>query len=216
MPARRSNWHPNPQRLRAIGPNDQVVRYFKCNTPKPKWMERAAYEALPEAIEVREIRYWIKRLGFRTREVILVTTLTDERTYLADELIALYGDRWQVEVDLRSLKITLGMDVLQCRTVDGVLKEIWMFALVYNLVRLVMLQAAARQGVPPDRISFADACRHLRTFGLVDLAHDLMVNPNRAGRVEPRVIKRRMKKFPLMIQPRDELRQTLVTTDVMD
>ena len=216
LPARRSNWNPNPQLIRAHGANDQVVRYFKCNTPKPKWMAQATYDALPETIEVRELRYQVARKGCRTREVILVTTLTDAQTYPAEELIEHYGDRWQVEVDLRSLKITLGMDVLHCKTVNGVLKEMWMFALVYNLVRLVMLQAAARQGVPPDRISFADARRHLRTFGLVDLMRDLMVNPNRAGRVEPRVIKRRMKKFPLMVKPRDQLRQNLVTTDVTD
>jgi len=98
LPARRRNWNPNPRLIRAIGPNEQVVRDFKCNAPTPKWMQQATYEALPETIEVRELRYWIKRKGFRAREVILVTTLTDEQTYPANELIDLYGDRWQVEV----------------------------------------------------------------------------------------------------------------------
>lgn len=81
------------------------------------------------------------------RVVAGATTLTDEQTYPVQEMIDLYGDRWQVEVDLRTLKVGSGMDVLHCRTVDGVLKEMWMFVLVYNLVRLVMFQGSVRQGV---------------------------------------------------------------------
>lgn len=216
LPAKRRNGQPNDQLVREINSDDQVRRYFKCNSPKPKWMSQAQYDMLPEQIEVRELRYKVERRGFRTRTVILVTTLTNEQTYPAEELTDLYGDRWQIEVDLRSLKISLGMDVLHCKTVDGVLKEIWMCALVYNLVRLVMLQAAERQGVPPDRISFTDALRHLRQFGLSDLDRDLMTNPARPGRVEPRVIKRRMKKFPLMVHPRSALRQGLVNAKITD
>lgn len=216
LSTRRRNGQRNTELVRELGENDQIVRYFKSTTPKPKWMSRDEYDALPEQIEVREVRYRIKRSGFRTRTVILVTTLTDEQTYPEKEIAELYGDRWQVEVELRDLKTSLGMDVLHCKTVEGVLKEIWMFALVYNLVRLVMLQAAARQRTPPDRISFTDALRHLRQFGLTDLNRDLIVNPARPGRVEPRVIKRRMKKFPLMVHPRGKLRQALMKAEVTD
>ena len=202
---------PNSRIVRQHGRNDQVVSYFKRASMKPRWMSQAEFDALPEQIEVRELRYRIRRPGFRVRQVTLVTTLTDAQQYPTDELCDIYGERWQVEVDLRSLKISLGMDVLHCKTVDGVMKELWMFVLVYNLVRLVMLQAARRQKVPVDRISFVDAWRHLRRHGLGELLIDLLVNPRRPGRVEPRVIKRRMKKFPLMVKPRSELRQALTT-----
>jgi len=216
LPTKRRNGQRNTELVREIDEHDQVVRYFKSTAPKPKWMSQAEYDALPDEIEVREVRYRIERPGFRTYTVILVTTLTDEHTYPKDELTDLYGDRWQIEVELRDLKTNLGMDALHCKTVEGVLKEIWMLALVYNLVRLVMLQAAARQRVPPDRISFTDALRYLRQFGLTDLDRDLIVNPARPGRVEPRVIKRRMKKFPLMVKPRGQLRQALLKSEVTD
>ena len=103
------------------------------------------------------------------------------------------------------------MDVLRCKTVEGVLKELAVFVLVYNLVRLVMLRAAQRQKVPPDRVSFIDAWRWLRDARDAREVTDLIVYPRRPGRVEPRVIKRRMKEYPLMKQPRDQLRQLLLS-----
>ena len=118
---------------------------------------------------------------------------------------------WKIETNFRHLKTTKGMDVLKCKTVDGVLKELAVFVLVYNLVRLVMLRAAQRQETPPDRISFIDALRWLRDARGRDEVIDLIVNPLRPGRVEPRVIKRRMKEYPLMKRPRDELRQRLLS-----
>ena len=117
---------------------------------------------MPNSIVVRELRYQIAQPGCRTREVTLVTTLLDPILYPAIELAELYAQRWQIETNLRHLKQTLHMDVLRTKTVAGVQKELLMFALVYNLVRLVMLRAAERQGVPPDRISFTDAMRWLR------------------------------------------------------
>lgn len=213
LPQKQRRGVPNSRVVRRHGRDDQVVAYFKRASMKPRWMSRDTFAGLPEEIEVRELRYRIRRRGFRTREVILVTTLTDAEAYPAEELHEVYGDRWQVEVDLRSLKTSLGMDVLHCKSVDGVTKELWMFVLVYNLVRLVMLEAAYRQGVPVDRISFVDAWRHLRWHGLGELLIDLLVNPHRPGRLEPRVIKRRMKKFPLMVKPRAELRQAMATAE---
>ena len=95
--------------------------------------------------------------GFRAGEVTLVTTLLDAEAYPADELAELYGTRWRVEENLKSLKQTMKMDVLKCMTVDGVLKELTMYALAYNLVRVAMCEAAGRQGVMAERISFVDA-----------------------------------------------------------
>src|SRR5690606_15386402 len=108
------------------------------------------------------------------------------------ELAELYEARWQIETNLRHLKQTMHMDVLRCKTVDGVRKELWMYLIVYNQVRLLMLDAAQRQRVPPDRISFIDALEVLRHRGpRVAAMLMLVVNPHRSGRHEPRVIKRR-------------------------
>ena len=177
-------------------------------------MNQQTYDALPDQIELRELRYRVDRKGFRTSVVTLVTTLLDPQMYPKSQLTQLYGDRWQIEVDLRHIKITLGMDVLRCKTVEGVMKEPWMFMLVYNLIRLAMLQAAQRQRVGPNRISFINALRYLCVLLHAPLDHDLIVNPTRCNRYEPRVIKRRMKKYPLMVHPRHVLRKAMVATEV--
>lgn len=204
---------PKSQWLCRLGKRDQLVRWFKPKT-KPRWMSREAYDALPGELVVRELRYRVRRRGFRTRTITLATTLLDPEKYPAGELAEQYLRRWEIELNFRHLKTTMGMDVLKCKTVDGVLKELAMFVLVYNLVRLVMLRAAQRQKVPPDRISFVDALRWLRDArdsGDPDAMLNLIVNPKRPDRVEPRVVKRRPKKYPLMTRPRQELRQALIT-----
>ena len=131
---------------------------------------------------------------------------------LSDALL-LRSDRWQIETNLKHLKQTMGMDVLHSKTVPGVQKELWIYLIVYNQVRLIMLDAAERQGVPPDRISFIDALDTLRHRGLiVAVALTLVVNPLRPGRHEPRVIKRRKDRYTYMTKPREELRKTLGIT----
>ena len=139
----------------------------------------------------------------------LATTLRDARRYPARALAELYGRRWQAETDLRHLKQTLGMDVLRCQTLFGVLKELTAFAVIYNLVRRVMREAGRRQAVAPNRISFIDALRWLRHARPGEALPDLKVNPARPGRAEPRVRKRRPKEFPVMKRPRAEWRQEL-------
>src|SRR5262249_22580076 len=129
---------------------------------RPRWISAQAYAALPRSLLVRELRFAIAMPGFRSKEMTLVTTLLDPVRYPAEELAQLYFDRWRVEVNLRHLKQTLHLDVLHCKTADGVRKELCMIALVYNLVRLVMLSAAQRQEVLPDRVSFIDVLRWLR------------------------------------------------------
>ena len=103
----------------------------------------------------------------------------------------------------------MGMEILHCKTVAGVLKELYMFAIVYNLIRLVMLEASRLQKVPLDRISFIDALRWLRDTKPDTPLTPLVVNPARPNRFEPRVIKRRMKEYPLMKKPRNKLRKSL-------
>ena len=203
----RSRW------VSVCGMTDQVVEYFKP-VQRPEWMSEAKYRALPESILVRELRYRITAPGFRTREVTLVTTLIDAQAYPADALADLYGTRWRVEENLKSLKQTMKMDVLKCMTVDGVLKELTVYAMAYNLVRVAMGQAAVRQGVEPDRVSFIDALRWLRGAEEGEEMPELVINPSRPGRYEPRVRKRRPKPYPLMRKPRAELRKLLREKDL--
>jgi hypothetical protein len=199
----RSRW------LKALGVHDQLVAWLKPKTC-PSWLTREALAALPETIELREVRYHINTPGFRTRQVTLVTTLLDAAIYRVADLAELYHERWQVETSLAHLKTTMHMDVLHCKTVPGVLKELMVFAIVYNLVRMVMRQSATLQHTEVERISFLDALRWLSAPSPGVPLMTLIVNPARPHRVEPRVKKRRPKSFPFMIKPRQALRQQLV------
>jgi hypothetical protein len=204
---------PRTRWIRAYGLTDQRVEYFKP-VERPDRMSEAEYRALPESIVVRELRYRIEVPGFRTQEVTLVTTLIDAELYPAEALAELYGTRWRVEEHLKALKQTMKMDVLKCMTVEGVLKELTMYALAYNLVRVTMCQAAARQDVVPDRVSFIDALRWLRDAEAGAEMPELVVNPWRPGRYEPRCKKRRPKQYDLMRVPRAELRKRLRDKDL--
>jgi IS4 transposase len=199
----RSRW------LKTIGVHDQLVAWLKPKTC-PSWLAKETLSDLPEALALREVRYRIGTPGFRTRQITLVTTLLDAEVYRVADLAELYRRRWQVETSLAQLKTTMQMDVLRCKTVPGVLKELTVFAIVYNLVRLVMLQSATLQHTAVERISFLDALRWLSAPSTGRPLVALIVNPIRPHRVEPRVKKRRPKSFPFMIKPRQELRQRLV------
>jgi hypothetical protein len=205
---RRAKGLPRSRWIRWQGHRDQQVEYYKPDRA-PKWITAEAYAELPESIVVRELRFAILVPGMRTKEITLVTTLLDAERYPAADLAQLYFDRWQVEVNLRHLKQTLRLDVLRSKTVDGVHKELCMIALAYNLVRIVMLEAARRQDLEPDRISFIDALRWLTSARVDEPLRDLIVRRKRP-RVEPRVRKRRPKEYPLMKRPRAELRKALL------
>jgi hypothetical protein len=197
---------PTSRWLRRLGHRDQLVEYVKP-AARPEWMSAEEWQRLPQTLVVREVRYRVGVPGVRTKEVTLVTTLLDPDRYSAKELARLYGLRWGVETNLRHLKQTLGMDRLHCTTVAGVLKELTMFVLLYNLVRRVMAAAAARQKVAVERISFIDAWRWLQQAEPTSALPDLVVNPHLPGRHEPRVRKRRPKEFSIMKRPRAELRK---------
>jgi hypothetical protein len=199
----RSHW------LTALGAHDQLVTWFKPKTC-PSWLTRETLAALPDALVLREVRYQLDRRGFRTRQITLVTTLLDVALYPVAELAELYRPRWQVETSLAQLKTTMRMEVLHGKTVPGVLKELTVFAIVYNLVRMVMCQSATLQHLTVERISFVDALRWLGAPSTGIPLGALIVNPIRPHRVEPRVKKRRPKSFPFMIKPRQALRQQLV------
>lgn len=205
----RSRW------LRRLGPEDQLVEWLKPASAPP-WMDPAVFAALPEALVVRELRYRVGRPGFRVDEVTLVTTLLDVKIYPKEDLSRLYLQRWEIETCLGHLKTTMKMDVLRCRTVEGVRKELMMFTIAYNLVRLAMLESARCQGVEMGRISFVDALRWLVSPTEGKTLADLVVNPSRPGRREPRAVKRRPKRFPFLTKPRSVLRKELAQKELAD
>lgn len=202
--------HAKSRLIRKLGRFDQIVEYRRADYHKPDWLSKEDWQALPQTLLVRELRYWTKQPGFRTRVITLVTTLLDAEEYPLEELADLYGRRWGVETNFAYLKTTMKMDVLRCQTVEGVQKELLIFAIVYNLVRLVMLAAAERQGVPVARVSFIDALRWLNEACWHRPVLELVINPDRRGRYEPRVKKRRAKEYDLMKLPRSELRKLLL------
>lgn len=199
-----------------LGRGDHVVRWPKRQ--RPDWMDRAIYLGLPDESEVREVRVRVGQPGFRTKVLVVVTTLTDPAVS-ADDLADLYRQRWQAELDLRSLKVTLGMDVLRCRTPDRVRRELWAHLLAYNLIRTAMAQVASSSGRAPRELSVAGTAQALAAlagvlgtasgyaaFVRVVLAYRV---GNRPDRVEPRARKRRPKPYPPLTVPRGEARRRL-------
>jgi hypothetical protein len=201
--------------VRSNGHLDQVVVWSKPKQ-KPRWMTAERFAELPAEITVRELRYEVSTPGFRVRVITLVTTLLDPLIYPKAELAELYRKRWRIELNLRHIKITMKMDSLHCKTVEGVMKELAMFALAYNLVRSVMFDSAwgREVAVAVERMGFLDALRWLTSPIPGGNLSDILINPLRPNRIEPRVIKRRMKKYPLMKEPRKVLRNRLMGQEV--
>jgi Transposase DDE domain len=205
----RSRW------VRQLGPQDQVVHWPKP-VSGPEWMTPEQYAQLPEHLRLRELRYRVLPKGFRVKTITLVTTLVDAERYRVEDLADLFFARWGIETNLAHLKTTMGLDVLKCKTVNGVLKELMVFALIYNCIRLVMSQAARRQQVAIERISFIDAMRWLASAQADEPLPTLVVNRHRPNRYELRVRKRRPKPYPLMTKPRPELRKLLANKTHVD
>jgi hypothetical protein len=193
---------------------------------RPAWMTPAEYDAVPALVRLRAVRVDVRQRGFRSRRLVVVTTLTDAAAYAAEDIAELYRRRWQAELYLRSLKVTLQMDVLRGQTPAMVRKEVWGHLLAYNVIRAVMAEGAARAGVRPDQLSFAGALQtvnaflpHLRTARTLEEAERLWeelvaaVGYHRVGdrpdRIEPRAVKRRPKNYPKLSVPRAEARRRL-------
>jgi hypothetical protein len=196
------------RRMKKLGACDQVTRWAKPRE-KPAYMTQAQFQALPEFLDVREVKRTVRSPAGRRRIVVLITTLLDPQAYPAEELVALLEGRWQIEVNLRHLKTTMGMEILRSQSSAGIEKELGMFLVVYNLVRLVMLQAAVRQAVGVSRIGFADALYWVRHRDLTEPMPRLEVIPLRQDRPEPRVLKRRPKPYPRIRKPRHVLQKKL-------
>jgi hypothetical protein len=209
---------PTSQFVRRLGHEDQLVRWVKP-TAKPDWMSDEQFAQTPQTIEVRELRYRIVSRGRRTRVVTIVTTLLDPVRFPKREIARLYGLRWEIETDFRHLKTTLKMDRLKCQTIEGVMKELMIFVLVYNLVRSAMALAAGQLRVDANRVSFIDTlrliCSKVKRLGNDDTSK-LKVNKIREGRNHPRVLKRRMKPYDLMNRPRKQYAQPVAAEGVIE
>jgi hypothetical protein len=213
------------RRGRRLGPDDHIVDW-----PKPtsiRSLDRQAYRALPDAVTVREARVRVARPGFRTRSVVVVTTLLDPRQATKEELAELYRARWHAELDLRSIKSAMQMGDLRGKTPESVPKEVWAHVLAYNLIRTVMARAAARHAVAPRSISFTGAMQTLDAFRPVlelraaagaarlRLCHDLLDAiaahrvADRPDRFEPRLKKRRKDYCGWFTEPRAELKRKM-------
>lgn len=202
-----------------LGRDDHLVFWTKPQCPP--WMDRETYEALPEFLTLREMRVRVRQRGFRTKELLVVTTLLSPAGYTAQEIAALYRRRWQAELNLRSLKIALQMDHLRCKTPHRVRNEFWMHLLAYNLIRRAMAIAAVGTGAQPWQISFTGALQTLNEFlsqvgsatavALIceELARCIAAHVvgHRPDRFEPRVKKRRPKEYDLMTKPRAEYKR---------
>ncbi len=206
--ADRKRGKPRSRWIKQLGATDHNVQWLKP-TNKPRWMSAQQFATLADSIVVRELRYTICEKGFRPQEITLITTLLDSERYSFSRLAELFRQRWEIETNFGHLKTTMKMDVLKCKTVAGVLRELQVFALIYNLVRQVMLEAACRQRVDVRRISFIDALRWLQAAKPGDPLPKLVVNPYRPNRLEPRVRKRRPKQYQLMKKPRRQLKKEL-------
>jgi len=169
----------------------------------PPWMAKAQYALLPQSIEVRIVRYTVAQNGFRSRTVLIATTLMNQVIWPDEKIAELYGHRWQIETCFAHLKTTMKMNVLRCKTVNGVMKELAIYLVIYNLIRLVMLSAGAAQQVDVRRVSFVDAMRLVaaRMIGLAGVER-LIVNPHRAGRCQLRMIRSRPKAYDWLRVPR--------------
>ncbi len=214
------------RRGRRLGPDDHVVSW-----PKPtsiRSLDRRAYNALPESVTVREARFRVAQPGFRTRSVVVVTTLLDPEQATKEDLASLYRARWNAELDLRSIKAVMQMGELRGKAPEMVRKEVWAHVLAYNLIRTVMAQAAARHAVGPRSISFKGAMQTLDAFRPVlelraaagvaarlRLCHDLLDAiaahqvGNRPDRYEPRLKKRRKDYCGWFSKPRAELKRQM-------
>jgi len=197
-------------------------RLVEWTRPKqrPPWLAKRAYRRMPKTLTLRLIRVDVEQMGFRTRRITVATTLLDSALYPATAVAALYRSRWHAELDLRSLKVVLGMDVLRGQSPQIVRKEIWAHLLAYNLIRSVMAQAAVEHGALPRHLSFKAALqtihafamplwllpssrvRHLYTAMLAAIATHRV--GDRPDRFEPRARKRRPKPYPYLTVPRHE------------
>jgi hypothetical protein len=199
---------------RRLGKDDHLISWTR--PARPQWMSAEQYATLPKELTLREVRIHVAQKGFRTRSLVVVTTLLDPDEYPPEEIALLYRRRWQAELHLRSLKIVLQMDHLRCKTPERVRNEFWTHLLGYNLIRGVMATAAFQSGRSPWEISFKGTLQTLDQFlpillssvsnagwceALLTAVATHLVG-HRPDRFEPRLRKRRPKPYKHLREPR--------------
>jgi len=210
-------------RMKRLGKGDYLVEWQRPS--KPAWMDQATYDLMPESLTLRQIDVQVTQPGFRVESLVVVTTLTDPTHYPQADIAELYHRRWLVELDIRSIKCTLGMDVLRGKTPEMVRKEIWTCLLAYNSIRKTMLQAAFDTDLSPRQLSFTRAMQAMAASWVVLPTQDsstiaLLIETaiegltsqlvgNRPDRIEPRAVKRRPKPHRLLNMPREAARELL-------
>jgi hypothetical protein len=212
------------QEQKILGPGDKLITWTR---PKccPKGMSKEEFENLPESITVRLVHFCVEIPGFRSKHIYLITTLLDPVVYPLVKLAELYRIRWQCELNLRDLKTTMQMEILNGKTPQMVRKEVLAHLLAYNLIRSLMWDAAILHRVPPLRLSFKAAIQHFSVFvPIISAAIDIIAKklithllillasailPDRPNRFEPRLKKRRPKAYGWLQQPRNELKKGL-------
>lgn len=202
-----------------LGKDDHRVRWSKPQ--RPRWMSPEEFAMLPDELLLREVRIRVSQKGFRTKRLVVVTTLVDAKNYAPHEIAELYRRRWQAELHLRSIKSVLEMDHLRCKTPHRVRNEFFMHLLGYNLIRQTMALAAFKSGTEPWQVSFKGALQSVNNFlptlgscasldawcdALLDAIASHVVG-NRPDRYEPRLTKRRPKKFKHLREPRDHYKR---------
>src|SRR5262245_53405754 len=209
-----------------LGKDDHIVHWHKPTSIRS--VDRKTYHSLPHDVTIREARVRVEQPGFRTRSVVVVTTLLDPEQTTKEDLARLYRARWNNELDLRSIKSTMQMDILRCKTPEFVHKEVWTHILAYNLIRTIMAQAAAKHDIEPRTISFKGALQTLEAFQpLIDfqghrgssfrlnLYRQLLDSialhrvADRPGRFEPRLRKRRPKHYAFLRKPRAAIKREM-------
>jgi hypothetical protein len=209
---------------RCLGIEDHVVTWNK--PVRPEWMDEETYAHIADTLPVRELRVTVEQPGFRVNELVLVTTMLDAEKYTKKDIAKLFLERWNIELDFRSIKHVLQMDVLRCKTPEMVRKEIWMHLLAYNLIRGVMAEAAEAHGKRPRHLSFKGALQTMTAFqdelrwatpmDRVHLVGEMLKAiashevGDRFGRTEPRANKRRPKAQRYLMEPRRQARKALL------
>lgn len=191
---------------------------------RPDWMTEEEYAACPEKIEIRLVDVIIEQPGFRSEKYTIATTILDTKVFTRDWITNVYRSRWMVELDIRSIKCSLDMDIIRAKTPEMVKTEIWSCLLAYNLIRMKMLQSCAVNGRMPRTLSFTTTLQLLAnnwllasvilTAELVELGQQTSASEivgNRPDRVEPRANKRRPKLLALLTKPRAQARLELTT-----
>ena len=210
-----------------LGQDDHLVTWHKPT--KPRTMDLKNYRLFPESLIIRECRVQIRQPGFRVKTLVLATTLLNAEEFSREDLAQLYLARWNAELDLRSIKTTLQMDILRCKTPELVRKELWTHILAYNLIRTIMAQTATKHDLQPRTISFKGTLQtleafqpliayreHLSTTDRAELYQHLLDAiathrvADRPGRFEPRKIKRRPQKHDRLMKPRQETKQEML------